>query len=145
VLLDVCGTVSYRMSIEGMGPALIQAGALSEAEFEELRQEFLRVEGDESVVCIGSRLSPRRALFEKSTARRCLTLSCTSQVQPLERVVPGSRKTTVLRSRPDSACAVDPLGGTISSYPPVNSAWKWDTSAKSTSLSPSRSKQLQSA
>jgi hypothetical protein len=44
----------YRMTFEGMGPALIQAGVLGEVEFQELCQEFLRVEGDESTVCIGN-------------------------------------------------------------------------------------------
>ena len=44
----------YRMTIEAAGPALLREGLLNESDFDALCQEFLRVETDAAVVCIGN-------------------------------------------------------------------------------------------
>jgi hypothetical protein len=44
----------FRMTIEAVGPALIAKGLLNESDFNALCQEFLRVETDETVVCISN-------------------------------------------------------------------------------------------
>ena len=44
----------YRMTFEAVGPALLAKGLLNESDFNALCQEFLRVETDETVVCISN-------------------------------------------------------------------------------------------
>jgi SAM-dependent methyltransferase len=43
----------YRLTIEAVRPALVQGGILNETAFDSLLKELLRVENDESILCIG--------------------------------------------------------------------------------------------
>ena len=57
VAMEYCGSDIkriYRLTVEAVGPALIEGGMFTEAEMGPLLQEFARVEADESVVCIGN-------------------------------------------------------------------------------------------
>ena len=57
IAIEYCGSDIkriYCLTVEAVGPALIESGMFTETEMGALLQEFARVEADESVVCIGN-------------------------------------------------------------------------------------------
>jgi hypothetical protein len=52
-ILDPDGKRLYRLTVEGMGAALLRAGFCSELELQAMLQEFVRIEQDDSVFCVG--------------------------------------------------------------------------------------------